>query len=61
MPIYYQDGDFYINGTPEWDLSDGRAKPNSALSESRVKQGDSKVVGLTKDELIRLLDQRFSR
>ncbi len=58
--LYYMaDGDFYV-GTPSWDLSNGIVKANSYETRAKATRGLPTIVGLTKDELIRALDQRFS-
>jgi hypothetical protein len=57
---YSADGEFYESaGTPLWDLSDGIVKAN--FSEARAKaMGPSTLIGLTKEDLIRSLDERYS-
>jgi len=60
MTHYQADGDFYIGGDPDWDLSDGTVRVNSPQARDRIARGDSKINGLSKQELIVLLDQRFS-
>jgi len=52
------DGDFYT-GIPSWDLSDGTAKAIGPRERAKVARGESMIVGLTKDDLIRTLDQQF--
>jgi len=60
LVLYYvADGDFYV-GTPSWELSGGVVKANSYRSQAMGSRGVPTIVGLTKDELIRTLDERFS-
>jgi hypothetical protein len=56
---YMLDGDFYIGG-PVWDLSDGVVKVNSDYAKIMSTRGKPSIVGLSKDELIRTLDERFA-
>jgi hypothetical protein len=53
-------GDFYVGGIPTWDLSDGTVTAN--FDEVKAKEHGTKMtlIGLTKEELIRLLDERFA-
>jgi hypothetical protein len=60
MTHYETGGDFYIGGTPDWDLSDGTVRVNSPQAKGRIARGDSKINGISKQELIVLLDGRFS-
>jgi hypothetical protein len=53
------DGDSYI-GDPSWDLSDGVMRVNSYDARNKAARGVPTMVGLTKDEVIRTLDDRFS-
>ena len=56
---YFADGDFYV-GTPAWDLSGGVVRANCNEAMVKATRGRPTIVGLTKDELIRSLDERFS-
>lgn len=56
---YHADGDSYAVNK-DWDVSDGIVRADSALDRVRVKEGTSTLVGLTKDQLIRSLNERFS-
>jgi hypothetical protein len=55
---YMPGGDFYV-GPPSWDLSDGTAKPLGDREVGKVKKGESKLVGLATEQLIRSLDEHF--
>ena len=52
-------GDFYILGT-DFELSDGIVRADNSRDRIRYEQGRSSLVGLTVDELVRLLDEKFS-
>jgi hypothetical protein len=56
---YHPDGDFY-GREKEWDVSDGIARPNSDFDRTLGEKGRSSVIGLTTDQLIRFLNERFS-
>jgi hypothetical protein len=56
---HHADGDFYSRAG-DWDISDGVVRANSDRDSRIAQQGKSALVGLTKDQLIRLLNQRFS-
>ena len=56
---YHSYGDFY-GRDKEWDISNGVAKPNSDFDRTLGEKGQSAVIGLTTDELIRSLNERFS-
>jgi hypothetical protein len=55
---YYADGDFYKIDR-SWDISDGVVRVNSEVEQKRVQEGKSTLVGLTTDQLIRSLEERF--
>jgi hypothetical protein len=56
---HHADGDFYSRAG-DWDISDGVVRANSDRDNRIARQGKSALVGLTKDQLVRLLNQRFS-
>jgi hypothetical protein len=56
---YFADGDFYV-GTGGWDLSDGVVRVNSDVVKAKAAHNGSMLIGLTKEELIRSLDERLS-
>ena len=57
---YTVDGDFY-NELTSWDLSDGTIKANNATEAARQKLGESTLIDLSQDQVVRLLGERFSR
>ena len=56
---HHADGDFYSRAG-DWDISDGVVRANSDRESRIAQQGKSALVGLSKDQLVRLLNQRFS-
>jgi hypothetical protein len=56
---YHADGDFYILGK-SWDLSDGTVRANSGIDRKRETEGRSTLLGLSQDQLIRVLNERFA-
>ena len=60
FPYYRTDGDFYTSGTPGWDLSDGTVKANFDEATAKAHGRKMTIIGLTKEELIRSLGERFS-
>jgi hypothetical protein len=57
---YEPGGDFYSE-LENWDLSDGAVKANSFKEAGRQTRGESTLIGLTKDQVVRLFDDRFGR
>jgi len=57
---YTADGDFYTE-VASWDLSDGIVRGNSAKEAARQARGESTLIGLSKDQVVRLLEERFGR
>jgi hypothetical protein len=55
---YHIDGDFYKIDR-SWDVSDGMVRVNSEVEQKRVQEGRSTLVGLTTEQLIRSLGERF--
>jgi hypothetical protein len=56
---HYEEGDFY-KLAEDWDLSDGVVRANSERGIALARQGKSALVSLSRDQLIRLLSERFS-
>jgi hypothetical protein len=58
---YDADGDFYTSGgAPQWDLSDGFVRANFSEAQAKAMGRESTLMGLTRENLIRLLDKRYS-
>jgi hypothetical protein len=55
---YFADGEFYF-GSGGFDLSDGVVRANSSIVKAKAARNGSTLLGLTKEELIRLLDERI--
>jgi hypothetical protein len=45
----------------KFDVTDGVVRPNSARQRSLYERGQSKLIGLTRDQLIRSLSQKFPK
>ncbi len=58
--LYQQAGAFYMDGPRRWDLTGGTALADTALDHHRAEHGNSEIIGLTTEELIRFLDRRFA-
>jgi hypothetical protein len=57
---YRPEGDYYVEATT-WDLSDGVVRANEAIEVRRQQKGGATLIGLTRDQLTRLLRARFAR
>ena len=58
---YHADGEFYESGgAPRWDLSDGFVRANFSEERAKAMGRESTLVGLTRQELIRSLEKRYS-
>jgi hypothetical protein len=55
---YHADGDFYGFGK-DWDVSDGTVRADNGLDRRREREGRSTLIGLSTEQLIRLLSERF--
>jgi hypothetical protein len=55
---YHADGDFY-GFAKDWDVSDGTVRADSGIDRVREQEGNSTLIGLTRDQLIRSLSEHF--